>query len=180
MQTVTFITGNAKKAEYLSKYLGIKVEHEKIELDEIQSLSLREIIEHKARQAYEKVKKPILVEDVSLEFVALRRLPGTFIKFFIGEIPYEEICRLLDGKNRGAVARCAYGYFDGNTLQYFEGSMNGAISDHPGKDNGFGWDRIFIPEGYTTIRSELSEEDYKKVYLKIKPIEKLREYLLTK
>jgi inosine/xanthosine triphosphate pyrophosphatase family protein len=56
--------------------------------------------------------------------------------------------------------------------------MHGTISEHPGKDNGFGWDRIFIPEGYTTIRSELSEEDYKKVYLKIKPIEKLREYLL--
>lgn len=178
MQEITFITGNAKKAEYLSKYLGIRVNHEKHHLDELQSLSLREIIEHKSREAFEKAKKPILVEDVSLEFSALWRLPGPFIKFFIEETPYESICRLLDGKDRSAIARSAYGYFDGDHLEYFEWSMHGTISEHPGKDNGFGWDRIFIPEWYTTIRSELSEEDYKKVYLKIKPIEILREYLL--
>lgn len=75
LQKITFITGNAKKAEYLEKYLGFPVAHEKLDLDEIQSLDLREIVEHKAKQAYEKIGSPVLVEDVSLEFTALGRLP---------------------------------------------------------------------------------------------------------
>jgi len=40
MQSITFITGNPKKAEYLEKYLGFPIMHEKIDLDELQSLSL--------------------------------------------------------------------------------------------------------------------------------------------
>lgn len=49
--------------------------HEKIDLDEIQSLDLREIVEHKVRQAFEKTGKPVLVEDTSLRFEALGNLP---------------------------------------------------------------------------------------------------------
>lgn len=97
MQTITFITGNQKKADNLARLIGMSVEHIKLDLDEIQSLNLREVVEHKARQAYEKVQRPILVEDVSLEFETLGRLPGTFIKFFISEMSHEDICRLLDG-----------------------------------------------------------------------------------
>ena len=179
MQAITFITGNQNKADYLAKYLWFPIDHKKVDLDELQSLDLREIIEHKVKQAYEKVKKPVIVEDVSLEFTALGRLPGTFIKFFIGEIPYEDICRLLDGRDRSATAKCAYGYYDGDRFEYFEWMMKWEISGYPWRDNGFGWDRIFVPEWYTTIRSELDAEDYKKVYLKIKPIEKVREFLLS-
>ena len=75
MQSITFITGNQKKADYLAKYLGFPIEHEKINLDELQSLDLREIVEHKVKQAYTKVGKPVIVEDVSLEFLALGKLP---------------------------------------------------------------------------------------------------------
>ena len=75
MYSITFITGNKKKADYLAKYLGLEVLHEKVDLDELQSLDLREIVEHKVRQAYEKVGKPVIVEDVSLTFTALGRLP---------------------------------------------------------------------------------------------------------
>ena len=55
MKKVTFITGNQKKADYLIRYLGFPIEHMKLELDEIQSLDLREIVEHKVKQAYEKI-----------------------------------------------------------------------------------------------------------------------------
>ena len=86
MQTITFITGNQKKADYLAQYLGLNIEHVKLDLDEIQSLDLREIVEHKVRQAYAKVGKPVLVEDVSLIFSELGKLPGPFIKFFEQEL----------------------------------------------------------------------------------------------
>jgi inosine/xanthosine triphosphate pyrophosphatase family protein len=38
MKQITFITGNQKKADYLAKYLGFQVDHQKIDLDEIQEM----------------------------------------------------------------------------------------------------------------------------------------------
>ena len=178
MQSITFITWNQKKAEYLSKYLWISVMHEKIDLEEIQSLDLREIVEHKVRQAYDVVKKPVLVEDTSLRFTALWNLPWPFIKFFLQELWHEGVCRLLDGRNRTATAQSMFGYFDGKRLEVFVGTLHGEIAEKPGFDNGFGWDRIFIPEEMNAIRSELGDEEYKVTYLKVKPIEAVRDFLI--
>ncbi len=177
MHKITFITGNKSKADYLSKYLNFPVDHQKVELEEIQSLDLYKIVEHKVRQAYDLIKSPVIVEDVSLEFKALGRFPGTFIKFLIEETPFETICRSLDNLDRSAVARCVFGYFDGNELKFFEGHLNGSIAMHPAGENGYGWDKIFIPEGYNVTRAQLNEEDDKQTYLKIKPFDKLKEYL---
>ena len=55
----------------MEKYLDFEVQHKKIDLDEIQSMSLEEIVEHKVKQAYDVVKGPVLVEDVALEFEGL-------------------------------------------------------------------------------------------------------------
>jgi inosine triphosphate pyrophosphatase len=120
MKGVTFITGNQKKAEYLQKYLGVPIAHKKIDLDELQSLELREIVEHKLRQAFAHLKSPVLVEDSALEFCALGKLPGTFIKFFEQEMSFTDICSLLNNKERSAIAKCGFGYFDGVHYQYFE------------------------------------------------------------
>lgn len=174
---ITFITGNQNKADYLTKYLGYPVEHHKLDLDELQSLDLREIVEHKSRQAYEKMGTPVLVEDISLEFEALGRLPGTFIKFFLEEMSLEAICSLLDGKSRIAIAKCVFGYYEGKEVKLFEGQLQGTIADQPSGDNGFGWDKIFIPNGYKVTRASLNEEDDRKTYLQIKPFEQLKSFL---
>ena len=178
MKDVVFITGNQNKADYLSKYLGHHAEHIKVELEEIQSLDLKEVVRHKMLQAYAKVGRPVLVEDVSLEFTALKRLPGTFIKWFLEELTFEQICSLLNGKDRSATARCIFGYFDGKEERYFEGNMLGSIPEKPAGKGGYGWDPIFIPEGYTVTRAELSEEDDKITYLKIKPFEQVKAFLI--
>lgn len=180
MASATFITGNQRKTAYLAKYLGHPVAHEKLDLNEIQSLDVHEIVRHKVRQAYEKAGKPVLVEDVALEFMALGRLPGPFIKWFMEEMPAQEICDLLKGKDRSAVARCVFGHFDGQTETYFEGSLAGKIAKRPMGDNGFGWDCIFIPEGFGVTRAMLREEDDKKTYLQIKPFAELKKFLDTK
>src|SRR5262249_20796025 len=99
MTKVTFITGNQGKADYLARYLGHPVDHQKVDVDELQSMDLKVIVEHKVRQAYNIVKSPVLVEDVSLEFKALGGLPGPFIKFFEHSMNYQEICDLLEGKD---------------------------------------------------------------------------------
>lgn len=177
MIRITFITGNQKKADYLAKYLGHPVDHVKLDLDELQSLDLKEIVEHKVKQAYEKVGKPVIVEDVALEFEGLGGLPGTFIKFFVDKVPFENICSMINGSSRKATARCVFGYYDGEVLELFEGSLDGQIAETPSGENGYGWDRIFIPEGYEVTRASLSEEDDQKTYMQIKPFAKLKEFL---
>lgn len=107
-KNVTFITSNQHKADALARVLGLSLAHRAVDLMEIQSTSLEEIVEHKVRQAYIVAKCPVLVEDVALEFMALGGLPGPFIKFFV-EAPngLENLCRMLDGfDDRSAVAAC--------------------------------------------------------------------------
>ncbi len=177
MDEVVFITGNQNKADYVARYLGHPVKHEKIDLDEIQSLDLHEIVQHKVRQAYAVVKKPVMVEDASLEFIALGGLPGPFIKFFLGAIGIKETAALVHGKDRSAITRCVVGYYDGSDEQYFEGSATGTVPEHPKEAGGFGFDPLFIHDGYDVPRSEMSPEDHDRTYFEIKPFGKLKEYL---
>lgn len=173
---ITFITGNQNKADKLAQYLDFPLLHKKLDLDEIQSLDLNEIVEHKVRQAYAEINSPVLVEDVSLEFKALGGLPGPFIKFFVDQVPFETICEMLGDKPRNATAKCTFGYYDGELLKTFTGKLEGKIAETPAEDNGFGWDRIFIPEGYEVTRAELNAEDDRKTYIQIKPLEELKTF----
>lgn len=177
MDQVTFITGNQNKADYLAKYLGMPIKHIKLDLNELQSLDLSVVVEHKVKQAYDAIKRPVLVEDVALEFTALGRIPGPFIKWFLDELDLKTICSLLDGKDRSAIGRCMFGYYDGERLELIEGSINGTVPDAPEGESGFGWDPIFIPEGYTVTRAELRDDDYQKVYEQIRPIKQLKQFL---
>lgn len=160
MAKVTFITGNQGKADFLAKYLGIAVPHYKLDLDELQSFDLREISEHKVRQAYEKIKKPVLVEDVAFTCEALGKLPGPFIKWFLESLGTEGICRMIDGyKDRRAFGQVCYAYFDGQKVEFFEGRVNGTVPDKPRGSALFGWDFIFIPEGADKTYSEMNDTE---------------------
>lgn len=178
---VTFITGNQSKADYLSNFIGHQIDHIKLNLDEIQSTNLKEIAEHKVRQAYEVLKQPVVIEDVALEFHALGNLPGPFIKFFVDQMPLDVICSMIPvGSTRKATARCVIAYFDGSELQLFESSLDGQIAFQPAGNNGFGWDKIFIPHNHTVTKASLSDTEYQKTYLQIKPLEDLKKFILSK
>lgn len=179
MKNITYITGNQKKADYLASYLGHPILHQKIDLDEIQSLDLKKIVKHKVRQAYDLIKKPVVVEDTSLEFKALGGLPGPFIKYFLEQMSLEDISSLLDEKDKSAMMKCVFGYFDGENEAYFEGSLGGIITDKPKGNGGYGFDGIFIPEGFNVTRAELGKEDYKITYLKVKAMGELKDFLIN-
>lgn len=175
-----FITGNQHKADYLAKLLDIPLEHRKISLDEIQSVSLEEIVAHKVKQAYEIAKCPVLVDDVALGFDAMSGLPGPFIKFFVeADDGLEKLCRMLDGfTDRRAVASCTFGYYDGTQLEIMSKSLGGYIAQHPRGEGGFGWDKIFCPDGYSDkTRAELILEQDQQSYLTLKPIAELKAFL---
>lgn len=175
-----FITGNQHKADYLAKLLDIGLDHQKVELDELQSVDLHGIVAHKAKQAYEIIDRPVLVEDVALDFAALDGLPGPFVKFFVeADNGLENMCRMLDGfADRRAVARCAFAYYDGERLEIIAGQLGGMIADAPRGNGGFGWDKIFCPDGYGgRTRAELTEAENEATYQIIKPFAALRDFL---
>lgn len=179
MIDLIFVTGNESKADYLAKYLGFPISHHKLDLEEIQSLDLREVVEHKVKQAFDVIKSPVIVEDVSLEFCALGRLPGRFIKWFLEELDFDKICSLLDGKDRSATARCVFGYYDGERLEFIEGKLLGSIANKPAGDNGFGWDKIFIPNGFDITRAQMDSDKDRETYLTIKPFAELKNFILS-
>jgi non-canonical purine NTP pyrophosphatase (RdgB/HAM1 family) len=180
MSGITFITGNQHKADNLARLLGLSIDHVKLDLDEIQSAELREVVEHKARQAFEIVQRPVVVDDVGLGFSALGGLPGPFIKFFV-HAGAEKLCSMLDGFNdRSATGKAGIGYCDENGFRYFEGKIHGVIAEHPRGEGGFsfGWDSIFEPEGYGgRTRAELTQDEYDEVYRRIRPISELKTFL---
>lgn len=145
---LTFVTGNKAKAEQLSRYLDIPLLHKKIDLPEIQSLSLLEVVREKTKAAFAHIQAPVLVEDVSLRFLSMGALPGPFIKWFLQELGNEGLCTMLDHlPSRDAEAHCMFAYYDGTLLKTFSGVKKGRIAHEPQGEAGFGWDPIFIPEG---------------------------------
>lgn len=157
---ITFITGNANKAKYLSDYFHLPVAHRKLELVEIQSLDPQEIAAHKAAEAFRQVGKPVLIEDVSLVFHALGRLPGPLIKWFLETIDNEGLCHILDGyDDRSATASVLYALHDGSTVHFFHGSANGTIATAPQGEKVFGFDPIFIPTGHTRSWAEMTPDE---------------------
>lgn len=176
---ITFITGNHKKAEFLSKYLDYPIAHKELDLDELQSLSLNKIVEHKARQAYSAIRTPVLVEDVSFIIKAQGNLPGPFIKWFIEEIGYEGLCRLADSDpKRQAITQICYAFFDGDEMVYFDGQINGSMPLHPTGDDGFGFNCVFIPEGQTKTNAQMSADEVAKYSIRTATVyPKIKQYL---
>jgi len=176
----TFITGNQRKADYLAQYLGGQIDHLKLNLDELQSLDLYEIVEHKVKQAYAIVKKPVIVEDVSLVFDALGKLPGPLIKWFLEELKVDGLCKNLDNyEDRSATAQILFAYYDGQEIKYFYGESRGTVATKPRGDFGFGWNAVFIPEGSDKTFAEMPDKELAPFSHRAKAVEKLKAFLTT-
>jgi len=179
MKSPTFITGNQHKADYFARLMDLPIAHQAVQLTEPQSLDLHEIVTHKLHEAYAVVGGPVIVEDVSLEFTALRGLPGPFIKFFVEASGVEACCRMLDGfQDRGATIRCTFGYYDGSRLELFDSAQPGVIAEQPRGQNGYGFDQIFMHVDSPLTRAEMSSADNEATYRDLmKPFAKVREFL---
>ena len=175
----TFITGNQRKVDYLKMWLELPVRHHALDLDEIQSLDAHTVAEHKARQAYGILQRPVLIEDTSLIFTAMGRLPGTFVKFFLEEIGNEGLSKIADNlAHRQAVARVLYAYCDdGSRVHFFAGSTPGMVAPQPRGSNGMGWDPVFMPDGSRKTFAEMTDDQKKQYSPRAAATVKLREFL---
>lgn len=176
---LTFITSHPMKAEQLSLHLGHPVKHLKLDIDEIQSLSVEEVVRHKVLEAYRHAQVPVLVEDISYIYHALGNLPGPLFKWFLKELKVEGLCKLLDHYNdRSATVQAGFGVtLDGKKVHIFLGEMTGQITDAPRGTNGFGADSIFIPDGYSKTWGEMSEEEQIESSVRRIGLKKLEEFL---
>ncbi len=175
---VTFVTGNPGKAKYFSELVGVKVAHHSADVDEIQSLDLKEMAIYKAKQAFEQIKTPVVIEDTGLTINALGKLPGPYIKWFELSLGMDGICALAGHyEDRSAFTTNVHVYFDGETVKVFEGRLDGRISDKPRGTTGFGYNPVFIPEGCAKTLAEMSEAEFSEQYLRLKPIKEVGEFL---
>lgn len=137
--------------------MGFPVERFDLELPEPQSLDSAEVAEVKARAAYERLRRPVLVEDSGLEVLAWGGFPGALVKWLERTAGLEGFVRMLDSfPDRRARAVCALSCFDGEILVSALGVTAGSIAIEPRGSGGFGWDPIFVPEGFDETYAELA------------------------
>lgn len=113
---------------------------------------------------------PAFADDSGLEVDALNGAPGIHSARYAGEgaSDADRIAKLLgelkDNPNRKARFVCVISVaFNGEVLQSFTGTCEGTIIDTPRGENGFGYDPIFVPDGYTKTFAELSETEKNKI-----------------
>ena len=162
---ILFVTSNEYKVKMFESILDRELQHIKLDVPEIQAIDVQEVIEQKARAAFLEVGKPVLVEDTSLAFHAWNGLPGALIRWFLETVGNDGICQMLAVfEGRTATAETCLGYFDGEKFASFSGMLNGRISKTPRGTNGFGWDPIFIPEGWEKTLAEMNAEEQSELF----------------
>jgi len=173
-----FVTSNPHKHQELQAILGYPVERVDIDVPEIQSLSLEEVVRAKAEAAYRFVNAPVIVEDVSLEIRAWNGLPGPFVKWFNQTIEPAGIARLMrQEQDRYVCAREIVDLYDGSEHRLFDGIAEGAVADEPRGESGFGFDVIFIPKGCTLTYGEMSAKEKNRLSHRAVALKKLEAYL---
>ena len=75
--------------------------------------------------------------------------------------------------------RVTFGYFDGKDVTFFQRHLTGEIAKEPAGTNGWDWDKIFIPDGYDITRAQMTDEQYRKTTMELRPLEELKEFLLA-
>jgi non-canonical purine NTP pyrophosphatase (RdgB/HAM1 family) len=176
---ITFVTGNSEKLREVREILNdMEIVGENIDLNEIQELDGKKVAISKAELAYGIIKKPLIVEDTSLYIKSWKGLPGTFNKWFMKTVGNEGILKMLSGfGDKSATAETVIVYKDDASLKIFDGITEGSISETIRGENGFGWDKIFVPKGSDKTQAELTASEKNGISSRRKALEKLKKYL---
>lgn len=147
---VLFATSNIHKVlegNEIGRKFGIEFKQISVAYPEIRNKDVARVAENGARFAFNKIKKPLIVEDTGLFIDALNGFPGSFSAFVFRKIGNNGILRLMKNiGNRKAKFISAIAYFDLNGVKIFKGLLKGTIAKNPKGTEGFGYDPIFIPE----------------------------------
>ncbi|WP_075049643.1 RdgB/HAM1 family non-canonical purine NTP pyrophosphatase [Ignicoccus islandicus] len=151
------------------KFIIRKILGDEIEIDiapfnakvEIQDDDLKKIVLYSASILMAvNDKRPIIVEDSGLFIEALNGFPGPYSNYVYRTLGPKGILKLMDGvPKRNAFFKCVAACIcnDDNILVE-EGVVKGSIAHEIRGSGGFGFDPIFIPQGYSKTFSELPEQ----------------------
>mgnify|MGYP000728866019 CR=1 FL=1 len=192
---IVFATNNSHKLEEIRQILG-----KSIEVLSLADINCHEDIPEtaptiegnammKARYVYDKYGTPCFADDTGLEVEALDGAPGVYSARYAGgeghdsEANMRKLLHELEGKeNRRAQFRTVIALIeqkDGKPVAHtFEGKIEGHISDEKRGTSGFGYDPIFVPEGYEQSFAELGNEIKNKISHRARAVARLAEYLL--
>ncbi|MGM5484264.1 MAG: non-canonical purine NTP pyrophosphatase [Nanobdellota archaeon] len=174
MKNLIFVTGNEKKLEEVREFFG-DIEREDIKgVPEIQG-EPEDIARHKAKESYKILQKPCMVEDVDFGIKDWDYLPGPYIKEFLEKAGVEKLADHFEGYEARAGCTVALA-LSKDDIRIFRGEVNGKIV-RPRKDNGFGFDLIFVPEGYENTFSEMEIELKNKIGHRGKALLKLKSFI---
>ena len=124
--------------------------------------SIKKNAEFKANFIHSKYNINVFADDTGLEVRVLNGEPGVYSARYAGEDCNSNknmeklLKKLINKENRKARFKTVIALVLNNKLHHFEGIVNGTIAHSKKGDKGFGYDPIFVPEGYKKSFAELS------------------------
>jgi len=190
---IVFATGNKNKLNEAQKILG-----DNFELVKPDDLGITEDIPEthdtiagnaieKAQYIWDKCQINCFSDDTGLEVDALGGAPGVYSARYAGEghdaiANNKKLLEQLEGvpdSQRTARFRCVVALIEDGRVHTFEGLLEGHINHAPVGLEGFGYDVVFVPEGYTKTLAELRLEEKNSISHRGKALDKLKCYLQT-
>ena len=139
----------------------------------------------KAQYIYNNFGINCFADDTGLEIEALNNEPGVYSARYAGENknPEANMLKVLDNlrekENRKARFRTVIALILNGKEYLFEGIINGKITNSKQGSAGFGYDPIFMPEGYNETFAELGNNIKNKISHRALAINKLSDFLKT-
>ena len=191
MKSLVFATNNKHKLQEVSEILGEQIKI--LTLKDIQceeeipetSDTIQGNAHQKANYIYTKYQVDCFADDTGLEVEALEGARGVYSERYAGTAHDSRANRqkllneMRDKENRNAQFRTAILLILDGKKHLFEGTVKGTITHTEKGADGFGYDSIFIPEGYDKTFAELGEEIKNKISHRAEAVKKLAKFLLT-
>lgn len=140
----------------------------------------------KAKYVYDRFQLNCFADDTGLEIEALGGEPGVFSARYAG-LEHDsfknrmKVLRLMEQQNnRSAQFRTVIALILQGKEYFFEGKIKGAITREQRGEGGFGYDSIFVPDGYEKTFAELSAEQKNKISHRAIAVKKFADFILSK
>ncbi|MEA3449157.1 MAG: RdgB/HAM1 family non-canonical purine NTP pyrophosphatase [Bacteroidota bacterium] len=137
----------------------------------------------KADFVYQKVGQPCFADDTGLEVFALNMRPGVMSARYAGnnKSSWDNVKKLLfemkNISNRKARFRTVICLILQGKHYFFEGAVEGEIATTPAGHKGFGYDPVFIPDGYQCTFADMNDADKNQISHRARALNKMAAFL---
>jgi len=170
MNKIFFVTGNQFKFDLAKSKLNLKdnidLQQKKFNCPEIQADTIKEIASFSVKYCADNLKVPCIKNDSGMQVQFLNNFPGPYSKYIEKTITEKGILNLMsDCSNREATFIEALAFCEpGKEPVVFECTTRGKIANQSRGDNGWGFDKIFIPRGFDKTFAEFNDDDRVKLW----------------